>query len=223
MKYRIELAATAKADIRSQAQWLRENRSPAFADKWLDGLYKTIDTLQDRPLRCPVAAESDKFPEEIHELLYGRRGKRIHSDMKAGSEGREMLSADRFLAPGKMLNRLGHAGGGDDPPPEVARRYRDLVEEPPRDRRGLAQALLPRSDRHRTHGQQLGEDLLAGPDELPDGAHSSRGIGRRLRDDPHRPHGVLGRDRDAGFEVVGELLQGFHDPRASRRELLFLH
>ena len=64
MKYRIELAATAKTDIRAQAQWLREQASPAAADKWLAGLYRTIDTLQTRPLRCPVAAESDKFPEE---------------------------------------------------------------------------------------------------------------------------------------------------------------
>jgi plasmid stabilization system protein ParE len=78
MTYRIDLAATAKADIRGQAQWLRENQSPAAADKWLDGPYKAIDTLQTRPLRCPVAAESDQFPEEIRELLYGKRGKRKH-------------------------------------------------------------------------------------------------------------------------------------------------
>ena len=78
MKYRIELAATAKADIHGQARWLRENISPTAAANWLEGLYKAIDTLQTRPLRCPVAAESDKFPEEMHELLYGRRGKRIH-------------------------------------------------------------------------------------------------------------------------------------------------
>ena len=44
----------------------------------MDGLYKAIDTPQTRPLRCPFAAESDKFPEEIRELVYGRRGKRIH-------------------------------------------------------------------------------------------------------------------------------------------------
>jgi len=78
MTYRIELAATAKADIRGQAHWLSENVSPAAATKWLDGLYRAIDTLQARPLRCPVASESDKFPDEIHELLYGRRGKRKH-------------------------------------------------------------------------------------------------------------------------------------------------
>jgi plasmid stabilization system protein ParE len=78
MTYRIELAASAKADIRGQAQWIRENLSPASADKWLDGLYKSIETLQTRPLRCPVAAESDKFPHEIRELLYGGRSKRKH-------------------------------------------------------------------------------------------------------------------------------------------------
>ena len=78
MTYRIELAATAKADIRSQAQWLREAVSPAAADKWLTGLHKAIDSLQTRPLRCPLAPESDRFHKPIHELLYGRRGKRTH-------------------------------------------------------------------------------------------------------------------------------------------------
>jgi hypothetical protein len=39
MKYRIELAATAKADIRRQAQWLSGEVSPGAAEKWLAGLY----------------------------------------------------------------------------------------------------------------------------------------------------------------------------------------
>ena len=78
MNYRIELAATAKADIHSQSRWILEQISPAAADKWLDGLYKTIDTLRTRPLRCPVAPENDKFPEEIRELLYGKSGQRKH-------------------------------------------------------------------------------------------------------------------------------------------------
>jgi plasmid stabilization system protein ParE len=63
MKYRIELAATAKADIRRQGQWLCDEVSTAAADQWLAGLYKTIDALQTRPLRCPLAAENDKFRE----------------------------------------------------------------------------------------------------------------------------------------------------------------
>jgi hypothetical protein len=57
MKYRIELAATAKADIHGQARWLRDEASPA-AEKWLAGLYKAIDTLQTRPLPFPFGAAS---------------------------------------------------------------------------------------------------------------------------------------------------------------------
>ena len=57
MKYRIELAATAKADIRGQVQWLREQVSPA-ADEWLAGLYKTSPREFDRqgtsPAACPA-------------------------------------------------------------------------------------------------------------------------------------------------------------------------
>jgi hypothetical protein len=62
MKFRIESAAAAKADIQRQGQWLCNEASPAAANKWLAGLYKAIDTLQTRPLRCRVFAEKDKFP-----------------------------------------------------------------------------------------------------------------------------------------------------------------
>ena len=44
MKYRIELAATAKADIRQQARWLRDQASLATAEKWLAGLYEIVAT-----------------------------------------------------------------------------------------------------------------------------------------------------------------------------------
>ena len=58
MKYRIELAATAEADVRGQAQWLREQVSPAAADEWLAGLYKTSPREFDRrgasPAACPA-------------------------------------------------------------------------------------------------------------------------------------------------------------------------
>ena len=80
MKYQIELADTAKADIRDTAQWLRDQVSAAAADKWLAGLHKSIQTLEQMPLRCPLAAENDKFPQEIRELLYGRQEARKTSD-----------------------------------------------------------------------------------------------------------------------------------------------
>jgi plasmid stabilization system protein ParE len=78
MTYRIELAVTARADIHQQAHWLRDQASPAAANTWLAGRYKAIASLETRPLRCPIAAESHKFPEEIRELLHGRSKKHKH-------------------------------------------------------------------------------------------------------------------------------------------------
>jgi plasmid stabilization system protein ParE len=72
MRYRVEIAASAKADIHQAARWLSEQASPAAATHWLAGLDKAISTLERQPRRCPVAAESHKFPVEIRELLYGR-------------------------------------------------------------------------------------------------------------------------------------------------------
>ncbi|SIO45558.1 Plasmid stabilization system protein ParE [Singulisphaera sp. GP187] len=73
MNYRIELAATAKADIRETTRWLRDEASQAVADRWLAGLDKAMATLASCPLLCPVAAENDKFDVEIRELLHGRK------------------------------------------------------------------------------------------------------------------------------------------------------
>jgi plasmid stabilization system protein ParE len=78
MTYRIELAASALTDIRDATRWLRDEASPAAADKWLTGLFKAITSLEKQPLRCPLAAENDNFPQEIRELLYGRRKKYKH-------------------------------------------------------------------------------------------------------------------------------------------------
>ena len=71
MTYHIELAATAKADIHGQAEWLRENVSPTAATKWLDGLYKTID-IASPASQVSGSRRERQVPEEIHELLYGR-------------------------------------------------------------------------------------------------------------------------------------------------------
>ena len=43
------------------------------AERWLAGIYKAIATLESRPERCPLAAESHRFPTEVRELLHGRR------------------------------------------------------------------------------------------------------------------------------------------------------
>jgi plasmid stabilization system protein ParE len=78
MTYAIIIEPTAEQEIRSAVRWQTENASLTVAARWYDGLVKKIDTLRRHPTRCPLAAENDKFPEEIRELLYGRSGKRRH-------------------------------------------------------------------------------------------------------------------------------------------------
>ncbi len=71
--YRIEISARAQADADAAYAWMAETISPAFAESWYQGLFKQIETLAQHPLRCPLAAETDRFPEEIRELIHGKR------------------------------------------------------------------------------------------------------------------------------------------------------
>ena len=76
MIYRVELATSAKADLRTATRWIRDEVSPAAADRWLAGLLVAATSLQRQPARCPEAAESGRFPEAVRELLHGRRRKK---------------------------------------------------------------------------------------------------------------------------------------------------
>jgi plasmid stabilization system protein ParE len=78
MTYRLIIEPTAEREIRSAVRWKTENASPTVAARWYNGLIQKIETLRRHPNRCPLAAENDKFDEEIREVLYGRGGKRIH-------------------------------------------------------------------------------------------------------------------------------------------------
>ncbi|MFO0887993.1 MAG: type II toxin-antitoxin system RelE/ParE family toxin [Isosphaeraceae bacterium] len=72
MKYRVIIQPTAERGIRESMRWLTEHASPNHAAKWLEGLIRAIDTLKSMPGRGSLAAESEKFPVEIRELLHGR-------------------------------------------------------------------------------------------------------------------------------------------------------
>jgi plasmid stabilization system protein ParE len=73
MTYRIFIEATAERQIRAAVRWKTENASPTVAARWYNGLLKKVASLRTHPTRCPIAAENDKFPIEIRELLHGRR------------------------------------------------------------------------------------------------------------------------------------------------------
>lgn len=76
MTYQVIVEPTADEGIRESCRWIAEHGSAAAAVKWLDSIEKTIFTLRTLPYRCPVAAENDRFSEEIRELLHGKRPSR---------------------------------------------------------------------------------------------------------------------------------------------------
>jgi plasmid stabilization system protein ParE len=73
MIYRVLIEPTARAGIRSAIVWIARERSATAATRWYNSLEKTILKLGKYPRRFPVAAENDKFPEEIRELLHGKK------------------------------------------------------------------------------------------------------------------------------------------------------
>jgi plasmid stabilization system protein ParE len=70
--YRIEITDQARDDADAAFEWMSQNISSDYAVKWYQELFKQIESLTQRPARCPVARESERFPEEIRELIYGK-------------------------------------------------------------------------------------------------------------------------------------------------------
>ena len=73
MTYRVIIEPSAERGLRAAVRWITEHRSPAAAANWSLGFGKKVGTLASQPFRCPLAAENEKFPEEIRELLYGTK------------------------------------------------------------------------------------------------------------------------------------------------------
>jgi len=73
MTYRVIIEPTAQQGIRQAVRWITENQAPARAARWYGELNRKIQSLKSMPHRSPIARESGNFPEEIRELLYGRR------------------------------------------------------------------------------------------------------------------------------------------------------
>jgi len=71
MTLQVEITPIAEAQIEKAYSWYRE-QNPEFADRWFRGLMNTIATLQEKPRRCSLAVEHEIFPEEVHQLLYGK-------------------------------------------------------------------------------------------------------------------------------------------------------
>ena len=72
MAFQVRLTRKAEIEIETAYQWLKE-RNADYADQWFRDLMDTLATLQEKPRRCALAIENDVFPEEIRQLLYGKK------------------------------------------------------------------------------------------------------------------------------------------------------
>src|SRR5262249_56210476 len=72
MTYRVIIEAPAQADMQEAYRWIAQESSERAA-RWYNGLVDVITSLAMLPERCPFAPENAFFPEDIRQLLYGKR------------------------------------------------------------------------------------------------------------------------------------------------------
>jgi plasmid stabilization system protein ParE len=74
MAYRVDISPSALADAEAAYFWIKEH-TPDAAGEWYEGLLETIFSLENFPIRCSLAPESEDIGKEIRQLLYGKRGR----------------------------------------------------------------------------------------------------------------------------------------------------
>ena len=71
-RWNVIVELPAQQDIAECRLWIAEENMGA-ADRWFDGIYETIGSLEIFPERCPLAPESKFLNVEIREIFHGRR------------------------------------------------------------------------------------------------------------------------------------------------------
>lgn len=77
MVFQVKLTRKAEIDIETAYQWLKQ-RNPDYADRWFRDLMNMLATLQEKPRRSALAIENDVFPEEVRQLLYGKKQQTVY-------------------------------------------------------------------------------------------------------------------------------------------------
>ena len=70
MAYRVEFRPRAEYDLETLYRELVQ-AAPLRGPEWVDGLQDSIESLSERPLRCPVIGRLSKGVVQVRRLLYG--------------------------------------------------------------------------------------------------------------------------------------------------------
>lgn len=82
-RYAVIVSDLADAEAREAHQWLQENYSQDYADRWLEGLTRAIEGLAVMPRRHAVARENDLYDVEVRRMLYFGPSKRHRRSLTA--------------------------------------------------------------------------------------------------------------------------------------------
>jgi plasmid stabilization system protein ParE len=73
MAFRVETSAQAESDADAILEWLLSQYAGETGIRWFLALDDAIASLSTFPERCPLAAETVRFPFAVRQLLYGRK------------------------------------------------------------------------------------------------------------------------------------------------------
>src|SRR5581483_9891473 len=72
MSYQVVVQPSAQVEMEAAYEWTAE-RAPMTAARWYNRFVDASRSLAEHPERCPLAPENEYFPEEVRNLLYGKR------------------------------------------------------------------------------------------------------------------------------------------------------
>jgi len=98
MNYAVLILPEAEDSIFRAAEWWAKTHSPQQAQRWFEGIYAAIETLEQQPQRCPLAREHGFFPIELRELHYGIGIRITHRAIFTIREDRVLVLSIRHVA-----------------------------------------------------------------------------------------------------------------------------
>jgi plasmid stabilization system protein ParE len=72
MPFRVIFLPRAMSDVENAIDWLAE-RSPAAADRWLQGMLSIVENLELDPKRYSIAEEAAELGVDLRQIIHGRR------------------------------------------------------------------------------------------------------------------------------------------------------
>jgi plasmid stabilization system protein ParE len=69
MKYEVEMTPTAQNELYRSFRYIYD-RAPINAVRWLKGINKAIDSLENFPSRCGMAPESAYLDEKLRHYIF---------------------------------------------------------------------------------------------------------------------------------------------------------